>query len=416
MPALSRAPVPAAARWFLASVATYMVPNGIQMVLLPYLTAIELHQSASRFGVTQMIGQLPLLLFLLVGGWIADRVDTRRWLMGVQAAAIVMPVVLAALLWFGLAGEVTVLVWAVAWGLVGALSMPARDGLLRRVAGADVQRMVTLALGTQFAMQMLGQALAGQAGRWGAVSLLAMQAAIVVLGVFVASRLPPGRVAHAAQGAGLWRGLAGGFALILSTPVLRSTYLVTVGMGVFFGGVFLVLLPLAVRDLYAGSARDISLAYVAFGLGTLLCILGLMKRGGARRPGRALLISQLTGCLSLLPIAFGPPLWLFFVCIFVWGMSGGLAMTMSRTIMQEQSPATHQSRVMAALTLATTGGGPLGALLAGQVIERFGVPGGVALPIVGVTTLTLVSIALHPISRLQSQSHAGHGAATQARR
>ncbi len=86
--------------------------------------------------------------------------------------------------------------------------------------------------------------------------------------------------------------LAGGFALILSTPVLRATYLITIGMGVFFGGVFLVLLPLAVRDLYAGGARDISFAYVAFGLGTLLCIVGLMRRGGARRPGRALLVSQ----------------------------------------------------------------------------------------------------------------------------
>ena len=147
-----------------------------------------------------------------------------------------------------------------------------------------------------------------------------------------------------------------------------------------------------------------------------MCIPGLSSRGGERSVRRALLISPLVGWLSLRQIAFGPPLGLFFACIFVWGMSGGLAMTMSRTIMQEQSPATHQSRVMAALTLATTGGGPLGALLAGQVIERFGVPGGVALPIVGVTTLTLVSIALHPISRLQSQSHAGHGAATQARR
>ncbi len=69
-----------------------------------------------------------------------------------------------------------------------------------------------------------------------------MQAAIVVLGVFVASSACHAGACPCAQ-AGLWRGLAGGFALILSTPVLRSTYLITIGMGVFFGGVFLVLLP-----------------------------------------------------------------------------------------------------------------------------------------------------------------------------
>ena len=192
-------PIPPPARWFLASVAAYMVPNGIQMVLLPYLMAIELNQSAGRFGLTQMIGQLPLLLFLLMGGWVADRVDTRRWLMGVQAAAVVMPLVLALMLWTGRAGETTVLVWAVAWALVGAFSMPARDGLLKRVSGADVQRMVTLALGTQFAMQMVGQALAGQAARWGAVSLLLIQTTIVVVEMFVTSHLPSKHIPHTPQ-------------------------------------------------------------------------------------------------------------------------------------------------------------------------------------------------------------------------
>ena len=148
----------APARWFLASVATYMVPNGIQMVLLPYLMAIELNQSASRFGLTQMVGQLPLMLFLLVGGWMADRVDARRWLMQLQAGAVLMPLVLAWLIWSGHSSEWAVLAYAFAWGMVGAFSLPARDGLLKRVSGVNVQRMVTLAIGTQFATQMAGQA------------------------------------------------------------------------------------------------------------------------------------------------------------------------------------------------------------------------------------------------------------------
>src|SRR5947209_8671883 len=76
-----------AASWYLASVATFMIPAGIQMVLLPYLLAIELHQPAARYGVTQMFGQLPMLLFLLFGGWLADRVDPRKILINVQAAA-----------------------------------------------------------------------------------------------------------------------------------------------------------------------------------------------------------------------------------------------------------------------------------------------------------------------------------------
>ena len=54
------------------------------MVMLSYLMAIEFKQPADSFGITQMVGQLPLLLFLLLGGWVADRVDIRRWLMTLQ--------------------------------------------------------------------------------------------------------------------------------------------------------------------------------------------------------------------------------------------------------------------------------------------------------------------------------------------
>jgi hypothetical protein len=58
-------------------------------------------------------------------------------------------------------------------------------------------------------------------------------------------------------------------------------------MGVFFGGFLLVMLPLAVRDLYHCGAQDIATAYVMFAAGTLLSIAWLTRRGGVRQPGRA---------------------------------------------------------------------------------------------------------------------------------
>jgi MFS family permease len=149
-----------------------MIPNGIQMVMLSYLMAIELKQPADSFGITQMVGQLPLLLILLMGGWVADRVDIRRWLMTLQGIGMIMPLVLAFLLWRGAASEASILLYAVVWGIVGAFSLPARDGLLRRVAGTNVQKMVGLAIGMQYAAQMVGQAIAGQAARVGTVTVL----------------------------------------------------------------------------------------------------------------------------------------------------------------------------------------------------------------------------------------------------
>ena len=399
-------PLPSSARWFLTSVVTYMIPNGIQMVMLSYLMAIELNQSPGSFGISQMVGQLPLLLFLLMGGWVADRVDSRRWLMTLQTIGLIMPLVLAFMVWRNAVTEGSILLYAMVWGLVGAFSLPARDGLLRRVAGSNVQRMVGLAIGTQFGAQMIGQALAGQATHLGTVTVLVVEAALLAVGILVAARLPAGRAPQAASKGSLRNELSAGLSMIFATPVLMANYLISAGMGVFFGGVFLVLLPLAVRDLYHGGASDIASAYVMFASGTLLSIAWLTKRGGSRRPGRSLVVSQFAGCAALLPISLGIPIWGFYLCILFWGLSAGVAMTMSRTIMQEQAPSSHQARIMAALTLMTTGGGPLGALITGQAIEAAGVRGAVLLPILGVLACTAVALATHSMIKLDSRSHA----------
>jgi MFS family permease len=396
------------ARWYFASVSGFMVPLGIQSVLLSYLLAITLKQPAERFGITQMLGQLPMLLLLLVGGWLADRVDPRRLLIGLHSAGIVMPLLLAIVLWQGQVSEAVVLLYALVWGVISAFAMPARDGLLNRVAGGQVQRMVTITMGIQFGMQMLGQAFAGQAERWGPVGILLVQCAVLALGAYAASRLPAQRTADLANRAArgpILRELGEGLQVLFSDPPIRATFLLLCGMGLFFAGVFVVLIPLAVRDLYAGGASDIAIAMIAFGMGTLTSIVVLVRRGGVRMPGRALCVSQFAGCAALAPIGLAAPVWVFYLCIFAWGMCGGVAMSMSRTIMQELAPATHRSRVMAAFSIATGGGSPLGSLLMGYAISALGVRWSVLVPIIGVTLTTASVMATHSLWRLRSRSH-----------
>jgi MFS family permease len=398
------------AGWYLASVATFMIPAGIQMVLLPYLLAIELHQPAARFGVTQMLGQLPMLLLLLFGGWLADRIDPRRILIGVHVAAILIPLSLALLLWRDQLSEAFLVLYAVAWGLVSAFAMPARDGLLKRVAGKNVQRMVTLAIGMQFGTQMVGQGLGGRAAHWGPISILLAQCLVLAAGILAASRLPSTAAKATPEPAGpvresLLQEFGGGLSLIFSNASMRTTFLMTLGMGIFFGGVFAVVLPLTIRDMYAGGAQDIATGFIAFGIGTLISITALTRRGGVLYPGRALAIALLLGCCALVPIVLAPPKWAFYLCIFVWGVCGGVAMSMSRTILQEHAPPTHQARTMAALSLSTVGGGPIGSLIMGFAVSALGVRWAILLPILGVAITTASAIAVHSIWRLRSHSH-----------
>ncbi len=181
---------------------------------------------------------------------------------------------------------------------------------------------------------------------------------------------------------------------------MRATLLLTAGMGVFFGGVFMVLIPLAVRDLFAGGAQDISAAYIAFGIGTLISIVVLTRRGGVAGTGRALAGALLAGSAALCPLLLAPPQATFYGCIFCWGLCGGVAMSMSRTILQERAPPSHQSRVMAALSLTTVGGGPVGALITGLVVAAVGVRWATLMPVLGVTAITLAVLATHDIWHL----------------
>lgn len=398
--------------WYLCTVAAFMIPSGIQMVLLPYLLAIELRQAPERFGATLMLGQLPILLFLLPGGWLADRIDARRLLISLHALAIIMPLVLALVLGLGQINETILLLYALAWGLVSAFVVPARDGLLKRVAGERVQRLVVVVVGMQFGMMLLGQGLGGMAARWGSISILTAQCVVLAAGIYTASRLAPAtttRVAPAVAGAtaSLWRELGGGVLLIFKDLPMRASFLLTVGMGVFFGGTFVVLIPLTLRDLYAGGAQDIAWGFIMFGLGTVTSIATLSRRGEVQRPGRALVVGMLLGCCCLTPMVLAPPQWLYYGCIFLWGLCGGVTMSMSRTILQERAPASHQSRVMAAHSLAAAGAGPLGSVISGLAVGAVGARWAVLLPVLGVVTTVACVLATHSVWHVRTQRRQG---------
>ena len=63
---------------------------------------------------------------------------------------------------------------------------------------------------------------------------------------------------------------------------------------------------------------------------------------------------------------------LFTLAVFVWGMCGGIAMPMSRTLMQELAPAEQRSRVMSFYAFSFMGAGPVGTLINGYLAGSFG--------------------------------------------
>ncbi|MGD8829143.1 MAG: MFS transporter [Pseudomonadales bacterium] len=384
-------------RWYLTSTAFYLVPGGIQMVLFPWLVAVYLHESAERVGMAQMASQLPMLLLILFGGLVGDRMDQRRLLVGLQLGMMLPPLIMAGVIASGHVVYEWLIAWAVVGGSFGAFAQPARDALLNRVAGTEIQRVVTMAIGVQFGIQVIGFALGSTADRVGAPVLLVGMAGFLLLAALTTSRIPRSAPVLRAPRRHPLREIAEGLAMAWRSSVIRPCIVQTFAVGVFFAGSYMVILPLMVRDLYSGSAGGIAMVFAANMLGTCTTILFLIRRGGVARPGRALLSTGLVSCAVLSLLHYELPEWLFYAVVYAWGMGGGISMTMSRAIVQEAAPDTHRARLMSVYSLGMMGGMPIGSVLLGWCVGQFGVRDAVFVPVVG---MALVVVLLLATSRL----------------
>ena len=319
-------------QWYLASTAFYLVPGGIQMVLFPWLVAVYLMESPARVGLAQMASQLPMVLLILWGGLIGDRVDQRRLLIGLQCAMVVPPLVMAAMVQADLLIYQVLIVWALVGGSFGAFAQPARDALLNRVAGRDIQRVVTLAVGVQFGVQIFGFGIGSVADVVGATPLLLCQAALMLIAAIATARIPQLPPAQPRVRASALREISEGLAIVWRSDTIRPAILMTFAVGVFFAGTYMVILPLMVRDLYGGSAGGIALVFAANMLGTCTTIFFLMRRGGLDRPGRGLILGSAVSLCILSVLALELPIWGFYAVVYLWGLCGGISMTMSRSI------------------------------------------------------------------------------------
>ena len=357
---------------------TWFAAHGMQHVLFAWLVTSVLRETPQMVGVAQMAMLAPVLL-MLVGGGIADALGGRRMAMLAQGFAIVPGVgLLAALLADALTFPVMIC-YAVAFGCATAFVTPARDGLLNQVAEGRIQRTVVLVSLTQFGVQMVASLVAGLTEWVGAEAIIGVQIAVLTGGVIAYSRLPaPVRDAvQAPSVADLMGSVMEGCRTVLHSPAMRPVVLQNIAMGLFFMGSYMVTMPLLVREVYAGSSFDLALLVAANMLGLVTSILWLLRGGDLRRPGRALLMAHGLGGVflataGLVSLIAGIGFWPVVVCIYLWGACGGVAMSMSRTIMQQAAPDGQRGRVMAFFSFSFMGAGPAGALLCGYLVGALG--------------------------------------------
>ena len=336
---------------------------------------------------------LPAMLFMLIGGVVSDRVGGQRVAVIAQSLAVIPPLYLATTLALDMLTFNTLLIYAVSIGTLQAFVTPARDGLLNHIARGNIQRTVSKATLAQFLVQMIGFSLASQASRIGGVPILLVQAAVVAAGAVALAKMEIPTI-EKKPSMGPWlssmiKDIAEGARTVWSDVAMRLVIIQNLALGICFMGSYIVTIPILIRDRYAGDSMDLGFVSLFNSTGlviTILTLLLVVRR--INRPGLALLLAHGFGALILASGGFELSFSQFVLMIFLWGACGGIAMSMARTIMQEQAPENQRARVMSFFGFSFMGSGPIGALIWGFAIEALGA--GPTLTLASLCMLTVV--------------------------
>ena len=360
---------------YLTAISAWYGAFGMQSVVFAWLVTMVLREPAERVGLAQMSLLLPGMLLILIAGVLADRVGQRRQAAWSQLFAGFMPLLLALGVYVQALSFTVMVVYALLMGCASAFLTPARDGLLNHVAGENVQRTVMQASLCQFGFQILGYSFAGLADEVGAEIILLVQSVVLLLGVWAYLQLR--EVAQSATAAehrqeDVLTSLRDGARTVFSNPLMRTVMLQNIAMGCFFMGAFIVGFPLVMRDVFAGSSGDLAVLNALNSLGLVVSISALLRLGFVARAGRALVVAQALGSVVLLSTGLVNNQLFFMFLVFVWGICGGIAMPMSRTLMQQLAPPAQRARVMSFYAFSFMGAGPIGTLFCGYLANLFG--------------------------------------------
>ena len=390
---------------YLTGLGSWFVPLGIQMVLFPWLVAVVLHMDAFAVGIAQMALMAPSILFLPLGGLVADRGNARRLLLRYHVLYAVPPLVLAAVLMMGGLSYPLLIAYGLAAGSIGAFAIPTRDALLPSVAKDNLSRAVALATALQFFGQLAGIALASSADRIGAPTLLVLNAVLVLLGCIAVSALPDPPPHPPVVHPSYWRSIGDGVAEALRSDQIWPVLLLNLGVGIFYVGPFMAIVPLVVRDVYHGGAAELAYVSLAFWAGTIIAAMalaGLSRRVTLR--GRLVALAVTVGAIVLATMSTLPPFLAMAGLCFIWGLGAGVTMTQSRTVIQIVAPPTHRARLMSLFQLGLGGGGPIGAFVTGGLASLWGLQ--VALMVPALAMAVTIGFVLF-FSRLWSMRTAG---------
>ncbi len=373
---------------------TSSIGTWMQKVAQAWLV-LELTDSAWYLALDSFVGEIPLLMFTLIGGVVADRVDRRKLLLASQVVQMSSAFALAALAWLDIVAIWHILALSFVSGCAQAFGGPAYQSLIPSLVTRTHLPNAIALNSIQFNLaRVIGPLLAGKAlhamGMVGCFTLNGLSF-LVVIGALLSLH-----VRHdpsTAPRRHMVEELKGGLRYVRDERALLALTVIACA-ATFLGIPLLTFLPLVARNVFQLDVGGYSTMMAYSGSGAVAGALVVAWLGRFRHMGVASLVIQLAFGALVIAFSASRVLWLSHLLLVFAGAALIMTMSLVTSLVQLIAPNELRGRVMSIYMVAFRGGMPLGSLVSGRLAEATSAT--VALAVNGVL---LAVVAIYFLSR-----------------
>ncbi len=328
--------------------------------------------SAFYLGLDSFAGEVPILLFTLIGGVVADRRDRRHMMLTSNVVQMAVALILATLVF-----TETIQIWMILGlsfvsGCAQAFGGPAYQSLIPTLVGKDHLPNAVALNSIQFNLaRVIGPIVAGVAlAAFGMVACFGLNGIsfLFVIAAILAMRnihVPPAPTTN------MMEQMKVGFRYVRDS---RNLKIVTaLGFtGAFLGLPLLTFLPVITKDVFQQDVAFYSKLMTCSGAGAVTGALIVAWMGRHKHIGRVLLVSLGLFGMAMVAFALSRTPITSAVILFLAGALLVICFSLTTSLAQLLAPPELRGRVVSIYMVAFRGGSPLGGLASGWLVTQVG--------------------------------------------
>ena len=318
---------------------------------------------------------LPVIIFSLIGGALADSMDRRKVMFVTQSIAALLAVTLGLLTQFGQITIWYIYLITALQAVVVAFDGPSRQALIPNLLPKkDLPNAFSMTFTAFEAGAVLGPALSGiiisSFGQEAVYYFNAISFVAVLVALFMIGDVPQ---SIAEKSAGIsWKAIKDGIHFIFSKPIIFSTMMVDF-VATFFASAS-TLMPIIAKEVLNVGVVEYGYLSAASAVGAVLVAVILSQVKEIRRQGMVFAAAVVVFGIATIVFGMTKSIVVAWLAIAVTGGADGVSTIVRNTIRQLQTPDHVRGRMTSVNQIFFMGGPQLGEIEAGAVAQFFGAP------------------------------------------